>query len=60
MGSGVSIMTEGEWMTPFGTTEINEIIAKQIRRDIIDSDENAHKYEHSIEVQLPFYSFSWK
>ncbi len=57
MGSGVSIMTEGEWMTPFGTTEINEIIAKQIRRDIIDSDENAHKYEHSIEVQLPFLQF---
>ena len=57
MGSGVSIMTEGEWMTPFGTTPINEIIAKQIRRDIIDIDENAHKYEHSIEVQLPFLQF---
>jgi len=57
MGSGVSIMTEGEWMTPFGTTKINEKIAKQLRRDIIDMDENAHKYEHSIEVQLPFLQF---
>ncbi|MCJ7570308.1 MAG: AmmeMemoRadiSam system protein B, partial [Candidatus Thermoplasmatota archaeon] len=57
MGSGVSIMTEGEWMTPFGTTQINEIIAKQLRRDIIDMDENAHKYEHSIEVQLPFLQY---
>ncbi len=57
MGSGVSVMTEGEWMTPFGTTQINETIAKQLRRDIIDMDENAHKYEHSIEVQLPFLQF---
>lgn len=57
MGSGVSIMTDGEWMTPFGTTAINEIIAKQIHRDIIDLDENAHKYEHSIEVQLPFLQY---
>jgi hypothetical protein len=57
MGSGVSLMTQGEWMTPFGTTEINETIAKQLRRGIIDMDENAHKYEHSIEVQLPFLQF---
>lgn len=57
MGSGVSIMTEGEWMTPFGITQINELIAKKMRRDIIDMDENAHKYEHSIEVQLPFLQF---
>jgi len=57
MGSGVSIITEGEWLTPFGTSKINEMLAKQIRRDIIDKDENAHKYEHSIEVQLPFLQF---
>jgi AmmeMemoRadiSam system protein B len=57
MGSGVSIMTEGEWMTPFGTTKINEKIAKQLRRDVIHIDENAHKYEHSIEVQLPFLQY---
>ena len=57
MGSGVSVITEGEWLTPFGTTKINEILSKQIRRDIIDMDENAHKYEHSIEIQLPFLQF---
>jgi len=54
MGPPVSIMTDGEWMTPIGTTLINEIIAKQLRRDIIEKDETAHKYEHSIEIQLPF------
>jgi MEMO1 family protein len=57
MGSGVSIITQGEWLTPFGTSRINDILAKQIRRDIIEEDENAHKYEHSIEVQIPFLQF---
>jgi AmmeMemoRadiSam system protein B len=57
MGSDVSVMTEGEWMTPFGTTQINEKIAKQLVCDIIDKDETAHNYEHSIEVQLPFLQF---
>lgn len=57
MGSSVSIMTEGEWLTPLGTSKINEILGKQIRRDIIDKDESAHKYEHSIEVQIPFLQF---
>ena len=57
LGSSISIMTEGEWMTPFGSTQINEKIAKKLRSDIIEIDENAHKYEHSIEVQLPFLQF---
>lgn len=57
MGSDISVMTEGEWMTPLGNTKINEILAKQLQRDIIDKDDNAHKYEHSIEVQLPFLQY---
>jgi AmmeMemoRadiSam system protein B len=57
MGSGVSVMTEGEWLTPIGSSPVNENLAKQLLRDIIDKDENAHKYEHSIEVQLPFLQF---
>jgi AmmeMemoRadiSam system protein B len=57
IGSGVSVMTEGEWKTPLGNTHINEVIAKQLQRDIIDKDDNAHKYEHSIEVQLPFLQY---
>ncbi len=58
MGSGVSVMTEGAWLTPLGEVPINEKLAKQLWRDIIDKDENAHMYEHSIEVQLPFLQFS--
>ena len=57
-GSGVSVMTEGSWLTPLGTVPINEKLSKQLCKDIIDRDENAHMYEHSIEVQLPFLQFS--
>lgn len=58
MGSGVSIMTEGKWNTPLGEVSINERLAKKIWKGIIDKDETAHLYEHSIEVQLPFLQFS--
>jgi AmmeMemoRadiSam system protein B len=57
MGSGVSIMTEGAWLTPLGEVAINEKLGDYLCRDIIDKDDNAHMYEHSIEVQLPFLQF---
>lgn len=55
-GSGVSVMTVGSWKTPLGEVKIDEKLAKEIQKasDIIDEDEQAHLYEHSIEVQLPF------
>ncbi len=55
-GSPVAIMTEGEWETPLGRVKISED-SKNYFRGIIDSDELAHKYEHSIEVQLPFLQY---
>lgn len=57
MGSGVSLMGEGSWETPFGTIPINRKIANHLWGDIIDMDETSHIYEHSIEVQLPFLQF---
>jgi AmmeMemoRadiSam system protein B len=57
MGSGVAVMTEGSWETPLGEVPINENLAKLLFKDIIDKDDNAHSYEHSIEVQLPFLQF---
>jgi AmmeMemoRadiSam system protein B len=61
-GSGVSIMTEGSWETPLGVTHIQSALAKQIQKasDIIDIDEEAHAFEHSIEVQLPFIQYLFK
>jgi hypothetical protein len=57
MGSGVSLMGDGSWETPFGTIPINKKIANHLWGDIIDMEDTAHIYEHSIEVQLPFLQF---
>jgi len=60
VGSGVALMTEGTWETPLGPVSINQQLASQLLKEIIDNDENAHKYEHSIEVQLPFLQYCAK
>ena len=57
MGSGVSVMTEGAWRTPFGIVPIDSSLAQTISTSIIDKDTTAHTYEHSIEVQLPFLQY---
>ena len=56
VGSGVAIATE-DFKTPFGVVKIDRELAKDIARDVIDLDNYAHRYEHSIEVQLPFLQF---
>jgi hypothetical protein len=58
-GSGVSMMPEGVWETPLGQVEVDEETATEISKgsDIIDLDDRAHLYEHSIEVQLPFLQY---
>ena len=59
LGSPVAIYPEGEWATPMGEIKIDEDLAKAIARHsgIADLDEFAHKYEHSIEVQIPFIQY---
>jgi len=59
VGSGVSLMSEGVWETPLGRLEIDKAAAERISAssDIIDIDELAHTYEHSIEVQIPFLQY---
>lgn len=61
-GSGVSMMPEGIWETPFGQVEVDMEMATAISKasDIIDLDDRAHLYEHSIEVQLPFLQYVLK
>ena len=58
-GSGVSILTDGAWETPIGTSKIQTELAERIQKSngILDIDEASHAYEHSIEVQLPFIQF---
>ncbi len=54
-----SMMIDGAWRTPLGDVAIDSDLARDIRdnSDIIDVNDLALRYEHSIEVQLPFLIF---
>jgi hypothetical protein len=58
-GSALAVMNEGVWRTPLGDVEVDGETANQIVHEsrIIDVDEVAHRFEHSIEVQLPFLQY---
>lgn len=53
LGSPVSLSRD-TWKTPLGAVEADGEMADALAGGIIDHDETAHLYEHSIEVQLPF------
>ena len=50
------------WKMPFGEVEVDKELGRKIisESDLITEDENAHMYEHSIEVQLPFLQYKLK
>ncbi len=50
-------MNHGLWQTPLGTIPINTDLANKLHTGIIDLDDQAHQYEHSLEVQLPFLQY---
>ncbi len=61
MGGEIAIMPSGQWETPLGSIEIDQTIADDIithdKEKRIKDDRQAHEFEHSIEVQLPFLQF---
>ena len=58
-GSALALMREGVWRTPLGDVEVDSALADALLHEtsIVDVDETAHLYEHSIEVQLPFLQY---
>ena len=58
-GSGISMVTDQTWRMPLGDIDVDSDLAKEIQRSshFIDIDESAHRFEHSIEVQLPFIQY---
>lgn len=58
-GAPFSIMVEGAWRTPLGEVPIDTGMARTIlaHSDLLEEDAEAHRYEHSIEVQLPFLQY---
>ena len=51
-----AIMAGGAWRTPLGDVPIESKLAKAVlkRSQHIKDDARAHRYEHSLEVQVPF------
>jgi AmmeMemoRadiSam system protein B len=58
-GSGLALVNEGVWRTPLGDVEVDGETANQIVQEarLVDVDDLAHRFEHSIEVQLPFLQY---
>ncbi|MFC1843553.1 AmmeMemoRadiSam system protein B [Thermodesulfobacteriota bacterium] len=55
-GAPVALMDHGAWEMPMGQVEINRELAAAIAESSsqIQVDEIAHRFEHSLEVQVPF------
>ena len=56
VGAGIST-THEDFLTPLGKMPAHNEIIKELRGDIVSIDPMAHRYEHSIEVQLPFIQY---
>jgi hypothetical protein len=56
MGEPLAIMSEGAWRTPLGDAAIDEELASSLkqRMPLLSEDQEAHRAEHALEVQLPF------
>ncbi|WP_394295121.1 MEMO1 family protein [Thermococcus kodakarensis] len=59
LGSPIAVHPPGTWITPLGEIEVDGELAREIAKisGIADLDDLAHKYEHSIEVQVPFIQY---
>ncbi len=58
-GARMALYPVGEWLTPLGSTKINDRLIQLVKKNSsqVEEDFAAHRYEHSLEVQLPFLQF---
>jgi AmmeMemoRadiSam system protein B len=59
LGAPLAIVGSGEWETPIGNATVDEELAESLKSfdpDLQD-DASAHRFEHALEVQLPFLQF---
>jgi AmmeMemoRadiSam system protein B len=59
LGSRAAIMSSGQWAMPSGSFQIDGELAKAVlsHTGIVQEDSQAHMFEHSLEVQLPFIGY---
>ena len=53
LGASISLGTQ-DFETPLGVVEVDRELARRLLKDVLYEDMAAHRFEHSIEVQLPF------
>jgi hypothetical protein len=55
-GAAAALYPEGEWLTPLGRIAINPRLNTLLQHYIpfVELDSSAHRFEHSLEVQVPF------
>ena len=53
---GAAVYTAGNFLTPLGSVEVNREVGEQLigKSRMFSSRRDAHEFEHSVEVQLPF------
>lgn len=58
-GAAYSIQTEGIWQLPFGQIKIDSNLANCILNNsaYLERDSDAHRHEHSIEVEIPILQY---
>jgi AmmeMemoRadiSam system protein B len=58
-GHRLAVMKSGEWRTPLGDIKIDEPLANALMHQFpaLADDAEAHRFEHAIEVELPFLQF---
>jgi hypothetical protein len=56
LGTPLSIMSRGAWRTPLGDMQIEEELSAALMNEDpdLEEDTSAHRFEHAIEVQIPF------
>lgn len=55
-GEPLAIMSQGSWATPLGTVALDHELAVALKRRFppLSEDDEAHRGEHALEVQIPF------
>jgi AmmeMemoRadiSam system protein B len=59
MGAAAALAPSGEWLTPFGLVPVNDRLSQLIMKHapLVREDSSAHRFEHSLEVQVPFLQY---
>ncbi|HXX58865.1 MAG TPA: AmmeMemoRadiSam system protein B [Thermodesulfovibrionales bacterium] len=59
LGAHMALMDHGEWEIPTGVLNVDERLSRKILANVpmVSSDTQAHLFEHSLEVQLPFITY---